>query len=68
MIDLHHSKITSSIFNDITDPRSSKNSQHLLIEMIIITICAVIYGAEGWEDIATFAKERKSERFGYVNT
>ena len=59
MIDLHRSKITSSIFNDITDPRSSKNSQHLLIEMIIITICAVICGADGWEDIVTFAKERE---------
>lgn len=49
MNDIHRSKIVSSIFNDITDPRSARNSQHLLLEIILITICAVICGAEGWE-------------------
>lgn len=59
MDDIHRSKVVSSIFSDITDPRSPKNSQHILIEVIIITICAVICGSSGWEDIETFAKERK---------
>lgn len=66
MIDIHRSKIVSSIFSDITDPRSPKNSQHLLLEVIIITICAVICGAEGWEDIETFTKERKAWLHGYL--
>jgi hypothetical protein len=58
MNSIHRSKIVSSIFNDITDPRRARNRQHLLVEIILITICAVICGAEGWGDIETFAKER----------
>lgn len=53
-------EIIHSIFNDLTDPRSPKNKQHLLIEIIVITICAVICGANGWEEIETFAKTRES--------
>lgn len=53
-------EIIHSIFNDLTDPRSPKNKQHLLIELILITICAVICGADGWEEIETFAKARES--------
>ena len=59
MNNISGTKIISSIFSDITDPRSAKNSQNLLLELIIMTICAVICGAEGWEDIETFAKERE---------
>lgn len=54
----HISAIRES-FEHIFDPRSKKNKQHLLIEVIVITICAVICGAEGWESIETFAKARK---------
>lgn len=60
MSDSHRTKVIQEIFNDITDPRSPKNSQHLLIEVIIITICAVICGADGWEGIETFAIARES--------
>lgn len=59
MINKQRSHIITTIFSDITDPRSPKNSQHLLVELIIITLCAVICGASGWEDIETFAKVRE---------
>jgi hypothetical protein len=40
-------------FTALTDPRcpTASNSRHLLMDMLIIAVCAVISGAEGWEDI-----------------
>ena len=58
-LDTHRAKSIKKIFSDITDPRSAKNKQHDLMDLIIISICAVICGAEGWEDIETFAKARE---------
>lgn len=60
MKNIPHISVIQKSFNDVEDPRSSKNAQHLLIEIIIITICAVICGAEGWESIETFAKARET--------
>ena len=52
-------EVIQKIFSEVTDPRSLKNKQHSLIEILIISICAVICGADGWEDIETFAKARE---------
>ena len=60
MKNIPHISVIQKSFNDVENPRSSKNAQHLLIEIIIITICAVICGAEGWESIETFAKARET--------
>jgi predicted transposase YbfD/YdcC len=40
-------------FSEIDDPRSD-NRSHLLIEMIVIAICATICGADGWSDVESF--------------
>ncbi len=55
-----HLSAIQKCFGEIKDPRSDRNSQHLLIDIITITICAVICEAEAWEDIETFAKARES--------
>ena len=36
------------------DPRQSWKVTHKLSDILLLTICAVIAGAEGWEDIADF--------------
>ncbi len=59
MKEMSHVSAIKESFENIFDPRSKKNKQHVLIEIIVITICAVICGAEGWEGIETFAKARK---------
>jgi predicted transposase YbfD/YdcC len=41
---------------DIEDPRIDRKKLYPLDEVIIITILAFLSGAEGWEDIAEFAK------------
>ena len=37
-------------FEDVEDPRVERTRSHNLIDIITITICAVICGAEGWTD------------------
>ena len=47
------------IFGKIADPRIDRTKLHKLIDIIIIAICAVICGAEGWEEIEEFGKEKQ---------
>ena len=41
-------------FSKVTDPRIERTKEHKLIDIIVIAICAVICGAEGWVDIENF--------------
>lgn len=41
---------------NIKDPRIDRTKKHLLADILTITICAVICGAEGWEDIEIYAE------------
>ena len=43
-------------FASLTDPRSfhAPNQRHELNDILVIAICAVICGAEGWEDIEEY--------------
>jgi predicted transposase YbfD/YdcC len=45
-------------FVSLSDPRSphAPNQRHQLIDMLVIAMCAVICGAEGWEDIEEYGK------------
>lgn len=45
-------------FADITDPRQFGKIEHKLFDIILLTISAVVSGAEGWEDIEMFGEER----------
>jgi len=49
-------------FASLTDPRCS-NARHQLIDILVIAICAVICGAEGWEDIEEYG-QAQAEWFG----
>jgi predicted transposase YbfD/YdcC len=43
-------------FSAIKDPRVERSKRHLLIDIITLTLCAVIGGAETWEDIELYGK------------
>ena len=45
-------------FAALTDPRCpfAPNSRHLLMDILVIAVCAVISGAEGWEDIEEYGE------------
>jgi predicted transposase YbfD/YdcC len=48
-------------FGSLPDPRVDRTKLHPLLDILVIAVCAVIAGAEGWEDIAEFG--RLKERF-----
>ena len=47
-------------FKDIKDPRIERNKDYPLIEVIVITLLAVMAFAEGWEDIEKYGKAKES--------
>jgi len=48
-------------FQGINDPRKKEKSiKHKLIDIIAITICATISGADGWDDIELYGKEKET--------
>jgi hypothetical protein len=47
-------------FGTLEDPRSEINRAHLLMDMVVISICAVICGADDWEAVAEYG-EAKAE-------
>src|SRR6476469_6796113 len=55
----------STYFNDLPDPRVDRTKQHLLKDILVITILATIAGAVGWEDIENYglSKQQWLEEF-----
>jgi len=47
-------------FRGLKDPRTGNAKQHIFLEILIIAICAVICGADGWNDIELYAKNKKA--------
>lgn len=45
-----------SVFADLPDPRMDRTRWHPLVNVILIAVCAVIGGAEGWEEVAAFGR------------
>ena len=45
-------------FGDLTDPRIDRTKLHKLLDILVIAICAVIAGADNWEDIADFGQAK----------
>lgn len=47
-------------FLKLDDPRLNRKKEHLLIDIVTITICAVICGADDWVAISQFGVARES--------
>ena len=45
-------------FEDLPDPRIVAKCDHLLIDIISLSICATIAGANDWQEIETFGKSK----------
>jgi predicted transposase YbfD/YdcC len=46
-------------FAGLTDERQSGKIKHNLLEIVVMTICAVIAGCDVWEDIADFCRVKE---------
>lgn len=49
---------SATIFCGITDPRVERCKVHLLEDIIFISICSVICGAETWDEMEEFGKSK----------
>jgi predicted transposase YbfD/YdcC len=47
-------------FGGLKDPRVLRRRMHNLCDMIAIALCAVISGAESWEDVAEYGRQKES--------
>ena len=47
-------------FGDLPDPRDGDNISHPLINIITITLCAVICGADNWVDVEMFGQAKQT--------
>jgi hypothetical protein len=47
-------------FGDLPDPRTGNAKAHIFLEILIIAICAVICGADGWSDMELIGKNKKA--------
>jgi predicted transposase YbfD/YdcC len=50
----------SRFFLTLRDPRRTHRRKHLLIDIIVIALCAVISGANDWQQVAAFAQRRRT--------
>ena len=55
--------IITKHFGELADPRTGNAKAHIFLEILIIAICAVICGADGWSDIELFGKNKKLPTF-----
>lgn len=46
-------------FRKLRDPRVERRKRHLLLDIIVITICGVVCGCDDWQQIEVFARTRK---------
>lgn len=47
-----------SHFAGLSDPRQAMNQEHLLCDIVVIAVCAVICGADDWVAVADFGKAK----------
>ena len=45
-------------FRKLKDPRINRHKKHLLANIIVIALCAVVSGAKDWQQIESFGKRR----------
>jgi predicted transposase YbfD/YdcC len=50
----------SEHFATLSDPRAEQGKEHLLVDILTITLCAVICGADDWVAVATFGETKAS--------
>src|ERR1017187_10943979 len=46
-------------FSALRDPRVERTREHLLEEILLMTIASVLSGAESWNDIADYGEDKR---------
>jgi hypothetical protein len=45
-------------FSELNDPRIERHKRHALMDILVLTVCALISGAEGWEAIESCGRSK----------
>ena len=53
-------------FDDFDDPRIDRKKLHVVQEIMLVTLAAVICGADGWNDVEKFSKAKIDELRKYL--
>ena len=48
-----------SHFESLTDPRHTRNRKHLLVDIVVISLCGILCGASGTAAIHRWAKSKR---------
>lgn len=51
---------------DLDDPRVTGRCDHVLVDILVIALCAVMAGAEGWDDIEGWGKANEERLRQYL--
>lgn len=46
-------------FESLSDPRHTRNRKHLLVDIIVVSICGILCGCDGPTAMHRWAKERR---------
>jgi predicted transposase YbfD/YdcC len=46
-------------FATLTDPRVDRTKEHLLLDIVVIAICAILAGADGWVAVEAFGQTKE---------
>lgn len=58
-MDLPAPSAAARLFAGVTDPRVERTRRHLLCDILLMTLCATLAGAEGFCDIAEWAQTKE---------
>ena len=53
-------------FGDMPDPRVEGRCDHILREIIMVAVCAVLSGAESWSEVEQFGESKVNWLKGYL--
>ena len=54
-------------FSGLKDPRMERTKKHALFDIVTITICAVIGGADNWVEVAEFGQSKETWLRGFLD-
>jgi predicted transposase YbfD/YdcC len=57
-MDVGASRGVLRMLEQVEDPRVNRTKRHSLVDMLFVTICAVLSGADGWTEVELFGKTK----------
>ena len=55
------------VFGPVEDPRIERTKRHPLMNVLVMALCGVLCGAEGWDELSAFARDRLDWFAGWLN-